>query len=325
MLSLTQQDPQRVADFIAAQHAGVCPHRTYEPAIRCRPGEAPAASRAARIYSSKLGRHIHAMSTPERIAICLALYHPGLFDLQEQRILAPHSTRHPLHDYPSIFSMRLLPLPGTVDTAFELELERYLEAKWCPGPDESGTPWWRGPVWIGDLLLFLVGDHGPYCVNWNVKAKVGEHDQPSSVRRFAKPARARERAKARLRIEERYYERAGIRTERFAGDEVDRDVAHNLRQLIAWGLRLPAIPSSAIEDLEGDLNLARQSGSPAIEVLNRAVRERGLHIEECRRVFYQAIFGRRLRVNLFRPVLIDRPMYPEERDVLVVYGAWFKE
>jgi len=59
----------------------------YLPATLATREEAPSKSRPKRIQSKQLGREVHLMSTPELHAALLALFHPRLFDLNEQLML----------------------------------------------------------------------------------------------------------------------------------------------------------------------------------------------------------------------------------------------
>jgi len=61
---------------------------------------------------------------------------------------------------------------------------------------------------------------------------------------------------------------------------------------------------------------------PAMIISTRAARD-GWSPEECRRVLFQAIWTKRLRVDLFDAILIDQPLYPETRDVIEEYSHWF--
>jgi hypothetical protein len=40
-------------------------------------------------------------------------------------------------------------------------------------------------------------------------------------------------------------------------------------------------------------------------------------------VFYRAIWEEKLKVDLFSPILIDRPLLPETDNVLEFFSDWF--
>ena len=62
--------------------------------------------------------------------------------------------------------------------------------------------------------------------------------------------------------------------------------------------------------------------SPA-EIITAYVERQRFSVEQCRSILWQAIWHRQLRVDLFRPLLINQPLHPETRDILDVYAEWF--
>src|SRR5205814_1769920 len=50
-----------------------------------------------------------------------------------------------------------------------------------------------------------------------------------------------------------------------------------------------------------------------------------LQVDECHvlDVLKQGVWNRKIRVDLFRPFLLDKPLRVEVQDPLVVYGDWF--
>ncbi|WP_243667354.1 hypothetical protein, partial [Pseudomonas brassicae] len=62
----------------------------YTPSVLAVPREAPKGSRISRMNSRKLGRAIHSLSTPEAVFTQLALFHPQLLDIHEQKMLWPY-------------------------------------------------------------------------------------------------------------------------------------------------------------------------------------------------------------------------------------------
>ena len=45
---------------------------------------------------------------------------------------------------------------------------------------------------------------------------------------------------------------------------------------------------------------------------------------ECKIEMYQSIWQRQLRIDLFQYFFFDHALIPESRDVLDLYGEWFK-
>lgn len=142
--------------------------QNYDPAIRATREEAPSRSRFAQVWSQRLGRYCHTLSSVEQDALLLVLFHPALFELHEQRILFTEPRPHPLSGHPFATGVDLPPLRGTIDVCQRLDMiKRHLWIN-VDHPDGSG----RVPVpvpFIGDFLLFLQDQEGPYCVNWTIK------------------------------------------------------------------------------------------------------------------------------------------------------------
>lgn len=311
----------------------------YRPALRSTRDQAPSLSRVSVLRSTQIGREVHALSTGEKALVLLALHHPRLFDLHEQCPLSTGPDTHPLQSHPTAASMRLPPTRGTLAIADELGLlahhpKRRVDAP-APMPEEG--PEWDIPgdplpksyfvpvPWVGDLLLFLVDDDGPYGLHWDVKAKAGDHTLPGPRRdERVVTERSMRRAAARFQVQQRYFGEMGVRSICLARGDIDHEVASNLRMLFGWTLRPTAMSQSDRQQVVAELNRALIQGDPAIDACSSLSLEIGCALDEARRVFFQSIWSRRLRVDLFKPILIDRPMRPERRDVLVEYDAWFR-
>lgn len=297
----------------------------HEPAIRAIRAEAPAISHAYTLEARDLEGMLPALSPHERYASVLALYCPGTFQLVMQGALSPIPLAHPLHDQPLAAAIpNLPPLKGTLDVAARLGVLRHhprqrIADDTCDDGIDVAVPL------IGDLLLYLLDARGPYCVNWNVKQRNGDHAKPGpgSVRkRYSK--HALERAAARLDIEIGYYEDAGIRTQLVAGEQMDTNAMATLLRLFRWNLRPISLRPAARKMLENQFRVGMRDGTPPIETMMLARKNCGYSLEECQRVLNQAIWRREIRVDLFGPILVDRPLRPERLDVLAEYADWFR-
>ncbi len=129
--------------------------------------------------------------------------------------------------------------------------------------------------------------------------------------------------RARHEIELAYYRDADIRSEAIAGDEIDDVVSENLLRSNCYAVRELRLSSTQIEDIEGVLGVSLEAGLPPAIAIDRLCRKGRITSEEGRTVFYQAIWHRRLRVDLFTEILIDQALYPETTDVLDFYADWF--
>lgn len=298
----------------------------YQPAIRATPREAPSTSRPSAVQSAKLGRDVHLLSLPERAGALLALYHPKLFELQEQKMLSVNPRPHPLFGHPAVAGLKLPPVRGTVDVADRLGYLAFHPKVKAPR-SEGSTEWmWVPYPYIGDLLLSLQDQDGLYCVNWSVKLNPEDFDKPfPRSRPIRNPSVAARRVQARHEIERVYYDDAGIRTVHIAKTDIDSHVVANLTQLFGWQQQVVALNDEQRAELVAKLETALDLGMPPIDVIGQQMLRHRHRQEDCLAVLYQGIWTRRLRVDLFRPVLPDRPLRPEKRDILKEYAAWFEK
>lgn len=328
-------------DQIASRQFPIRHGSDYIPAILATREEAPAISRPAIRYSQRLGRDFHALSVSELKAIVLALYHPMVFDIQENYAYNHGPGTHPLASHPLGCALQLPSTQGTLAHAERLHVlplhprtrltedeaaaaEQDAPPAQDEAPEEDGASEWEPAFYIGDLLVYITDQQGPYLVDWDMKLLTGQHAQPGPgtlTKRHSRAAKAR--AAARDAVIHAYDEELNIRLVRGAGEEIDDDVAANLFQLFGWHhYTVPRSPAERAE-LEQALAASMSNGVSPISLLPTWTK-RGWARQEFQAVLYQAIWERRIRVDLFRPVLINRPLKPETRDVLEVYGSWFK-
>ncbi|MDY0748724.1 hypothetical protein SNE35_29770 [Paucibacter sp. R3-3] len=307
----------------------------YLAPLRASRGEAPSISRASELYSPKVGRFLELLSTPEQVAGLLALHHPGLFELIEQKELSPMPDLNPLEGHPRYTGPALPPVSGTIDIADRMGLLRFHPKAWQDVPvlrtDDLATTAFDTAdsycvpgYWHGDLLLYLEDEQGMYCLHWDTKAKPGDHGMPGPGYAPSRRRQAISRAQARDKVVLAYFHEANIRTVRVAGSEIDRTVTNNLRAAVAWQRRPPDMTDELQFGLMSELRAALLSETTPIEVFRRFSRDTSASMDACRRVFYRAIMSRELRLDLFRDIVVDRPMLAERRDVLAVYADWFE-
>jgi hypothetical protein len=129
----------------------------------------------------------------------------------------------------------------------------------------------------------------------------------------------------RHELETSYYRDANIRTVHLAADAIDPNVRSNLRQLFLHHSRQVALPLSEQEELAGRFGSCLASGVPPPDLITRLIGAGKYTLEDCRNVLYQAIWNRKLRVDLWQPILINRPLHPEEHDILELHADWFAE
>lgn len=325
----TQRTPnERRLRQIAKRQSNPTWDKDYIPAILAVRGEAPGKSHALTITPEKLdGREVHLLSLAEFQATLLGLYHPDSVGLQEQRAFSRGASPHPLHNFESASPVGLRPLSGIVDVADKLG---YLDTlPTVKIKDETAPSGNRRVVFpfIGDLLWAMKTKDGRYyCLNWSVKDTEDSFKRPLEGKRFITPSgKVANGILVRHELERAYYEEAGIRTVFLAADTIDEHVCSNLRQLFLHHARSISMPSAECEELIERYRNCLNSGTPVFELIARLTGAGKYSLDDCRNVLYQAIWKRKLRVDLFRPVLINRPLHPEALDVLEVYADLFSE
>lgn len=299
------------------------PH--YDPAIRAVREEAPSDSRFYQVWSQRLGRICHALSTPEHHALLLALLHPKLFELQEQRVLHPSPRSHPLAGHSTAAGMELPPLCGTVQVCERLDMLARHSWAWIDSDD--GLERLPVPIpFIGDLLLFLHDDLGPYCVNWTVKTTEDDFVRKTSQSEPSKDPEADERAeRSRHAIEERYYADAGIPTVRVTESSIPLEFVRNLQSLLLWQYHCPELQPSLYWQLCEQLQASTTTGQPPFEIVLSMVHRYDLPLEVVRAAFATALLMGDVKVDLMDcPVLINIPLRPPRRDPWQVLAPWFQ-
>ncbi|WP_029920447.1 hypothetical protein [Nevskia soli] len=296
----------------------------YQPANRATRNEAPSRSRPTILCKkNKIGRELHAMSGQELAGILLAIYFPQLFDLNEQRILYPSAMTHPLFGHPQFPGMQLPPFKGTLAVAEALGyLQWHATVSWR---SESGEQHDAPMPFVGDLLLFLVDGRGPYCLNWSIKKSAEDFSRPGPADLpIRNPERAQAKAIARHAIEVGYYNDPEIRTVSLAGDSLDPQMISNLLQCFSWQARKSFVSETlerkALTVLQSSAN---HSSDTPTEIARHFLLRHRLWPEIFNSLMYSLIWSRQLRVDLFQPILRDRPLVSESRDVLSVHGNLF--
>lgn len=298
----------------------------YMPSILATPQEAPSVSRATILMPSKFNRELHLLSSHETAFTLLGTYHPNTVGLQEARMLSADPRPHPLWTFPGIDRNTLPYLKGVIDVAERLGYLDRLPRISIADSQDSGQSFSMVFPWVGDLLWAIKLDERVYCVNWTVKATAEDFDKTTLKRNHTLTSAEEIRnALARHEIEQVYYADAGIRTVRVTGDRLDRHVAANLRQLFLHHSRSLSLNSERREEIVQKFHSALDLGIPPSEVIRLLMSQGCCTLDQGRSLLYQVIWNRELRVDLFRPVLIDHPLNPEVRDVLDVYSDWFKE
>ncbi len=317
--------PQRLEQILSRQKINRW-GKDYIPAIMATRNEAPSISRPSILSSKKFERGIHLLSVPERNAALLALYHPNLIDLHEQKMLPTGPSPHPLGGHSSKIGVSLPSMRGTVAVADALGFMDLHPKVSVQDPRNPETKMWVPFPFVGDLLLFMEMNSQTYCVNWTVKQKSEDFKNSRLItKRRVNDTRGARKAIARHQVEEVNYEDAGIRTVRVTEDSIDLNVVSNLHLLFGYSKSQLDISDEQRKEVVDKFIVALSQGMSGLEVIH-ALTERGQYtVHQCLTVFYQAIWGRTLRVDLFCPLLIDRPLRQEKQDLIDVYSSFFAE
>jgi hypothetical protein len=297
----------------------------YQPAQLATTREAPSVSRATVLCAEKVGgREIHLMSQPEFAAALVALYHPGVFDLHEQRLLSPGPCEHPLAGHPRAVGHRLRSLPGTVAVMDDMGLADKHPSLVDRRNQDPST--WRRVPWpyIGDLLLFAEDHDGPYCINWTVKGDVRSFSTRGGL--GTKPSRRDEDDIGVLRrheVERRHYGAAGIPTLQVVGSQFDPEVIANLRVLFMHHARHIDMPMHRRQEVISAIKAFIGTDVVLAGVLAEVSRDYSLDVFTARVVLFQAVWSRQLRLDLFQPIVADHRLVAEQEDVCSRYADLF--
>lgn len=291
---------------------------SYQPSNLSTRTEAPSVSRVTRLQSMRLGRVVHLQSEPEFAAALLALYHPNLVGIQEQRMLSPVPAPHPLANHPAIRGELLPSFRGT------LEVIDRIDARWRhPVVEIDGNTM---PLpFVGDLLLAMVDEQGIYCVNWTVKKTLSGFENPmsSTLRKGPSGEQQRNKIMRRQKMEQLYYEDAGIRTQRVTQQEIPAGLFSNLRMLFQWHGRPIVLDKEKVDEIVQDFTVCLITGIPPQTLIGYMSTKYECSIHDILTIFYRGIWERRLQVDLFIPILVDKKLNQEKLDVTEKYNNWF--
>lgn len=295
----------------------------YIPSTLAVPREAPKGSRISRLRSRKLKRTLHLLSGPEKVFTQLALYHPDLFELHEQKMLWPVNSGHPLRGHPLTKGTFPPPLRGTVDVAREIGFKHFEIVV----EDASGNRHKMPFPYQGDLLLYLLNSRGePFAVNWTVKdqALAFRERRSMSPKTPVQQRKDREHAELRGELERRYYASAGIRTVEVSRDLVSPTIQANLDLLFGMHDLDFSLGAALLEDFSGAVTDAIKNGKPVANVAIEHSARWGFRDQFIAKI-YQDIWDRKHLVDFNEPILIDRPLITGGCDLLQAFGSFFEE
>lgn len=301
-------------------------HVDYDAAMHATPHEAPSASRPSILRPAKLGgRAFHTLSQTETWSALLSFYNPNVWDVHEQRILYPTPRPHFLAGHPRSRGESFKPFVGTVGVADRLGvLGKHPKIRMCGDHSPDRTLEILPFFYLGDLLLFIEDELGVYAVNWNIKAaEKGFRTRLPYQFKAAPDPRNDSAVINRHLIEETYYLDAGIRTQRITKDQFHFDLRCNLLDLfLDHSLPIQIKNEERLKAYEL-FNQAIGANVPANSVCREVSARYSLLLRDALALLRQGVWQRKIRVDLFRPLLMNQPLCPEREDPLVRYASWF--
>lgn len=296
----------------------------YIPSILATKQEAPSISKASQIPSRMLGRNLHALSDVEVGLLLIVEYLgrtppvPGsnikLLDAHEQKLLPFAEDEHPFTPHPAAAGVVLPTLAGTLNVAAALGYLKYHPT--VLDECEQRAPY----AWVGDCLLFLQDECGPYCTNLTAKASAQDFEQP--IRRRRKRSEPDERTVARHAIEEKLYADAGIATVRVVSSELHPTLVGNLWQMLTWQHRAVEMGEDQKREVIEAFRDAAQRGERPLDVMLTLCHGHRTTLDTLKRIFYQAIWSREILLDMYEPVNMDEPMSLERIDPRMQYRHW---
>lgn len=290
----------------------------YEPAIKVTRKEAPRTSRPSILWSDRLGRQIHVMSKAELIVAILLQYSDNVFEIHEQKILPTGPEQHPLHEHFAALGIDAPSTRGTVAIA---------ESLGCLGQhpiiyvDDCPVPY----NYINDFLVFCIDESGPFCVNISVKntqsAFSRKHGQIVSVGSRATKANTRE--SNRHQIEEVLFKELGIKTVFFAADRIEKKLAYNLTHLYKWHARPVSISEDSRIHVVERFKACLAEGRIPLHISKMICHEMSISEYEIKAIFFQSVWRREIKPDLYECVQFDTVMSEERRNPLVEFSELF--
>ena len=212
--------------------------------------------------------------------------------------------------------------------AEELGALRHHPVLTVDGPEaltSDGTPMREPACWIGDYLLYLADDNGPFCVNLNVKATAAGFKRSDDTNGSHEDSVIPDpKVELRHTAEAIYYQDAGITTHQVAANTIDDIVVENLKVVMHWATPASRLPEDCRASIVEAFLYGMDGGSPPLEVMRALKLDQGLDEQDIKSAFYRGIYQRKIRVDLFMPVLFDAPLALEKVDVLELYKHWFR-
>jgi hypothetical protein len=297
----------------------------YTAATFADPREAPGISTGTILRAKKLGsRELHTLSFSETCAAFLAVYNPNCFEVFDQLAMSTTPCPHLLFGHQHAAGLTLASFRGTLDVADRLgTLSKHPRIRAKIGPDPATWPIVPFP-YVADLTLCLVDDGGPYVVDWPIKDKYEDFRRRGPRKSRSRPDEDDPAVVSRTLLQRTFFSDAGIRSIEVVGRSIDFHVRCNLRELFLEESYPVTLSEPARVEV---MSMCRENVGrdiPGYLLARQIARDHRIDEREAAALIKQGVWRRELRVDLFQPVLMDKPLRPEKIDVLSHYADWFK-
>lgn len=278
-------------------------------------------SRPTIIQATMLGREIHCMSEPEVAAALLALFHPRLVDLHEQKMLHTGPAHHPLFGFPGYYDAELSPVCGTLNVTERMNCRQKHPRLVVTDPETDE----KAPVafpYQGDFLLYVRVGEKIQLINWPVKKKQSDFLQGVIASALNQEQEERKKRRRYL-IEEVYYQDIGVPTVPIAGEDICGELTSNLKAAFSRLNRKHNLAPTVRSAIISAFRYATKEAERPCDVIADLVSDGLCTVHQARDTFYQSIWTKELQVDLFSPIVLDAPLRSEEVPVFERYGEWF--
>ncbi len=287
----------------------------YIPGQLATREEAPEGSRPSRVQSSWLEREVHLMSAPEVYAYLLGSWLGCFVDLHEGRMLHPEPSPGFLAGGPFAEQMYMGSHTGTICAAERLGLLKY-------HPLVKGDRGWIAFPLLADLLFFGRDNVGVYAVNWCIKNEPKDFLQAFKGNGSMVSCKSDEAHQARLLIEDEVFKEAKIRTIHIALSDIPKALRENLRFLYTFLSRDKSLPEPLTKEFTDTIRQRIPKEVPLNETVRAFANRHGGAFHDYVVVLYQAIWRMEIECDLSRPVQIDLPLKPMNKNIKKIFDIW---
>ena len=274
--------------------------------------------------------NLQGMSLGQLEAYLLASHHDRLHQVIERPRLQVYPSSHPLHTHAHLQGINCSPVRGTLAIARSLQIAEHPqdEIDFSNPVDPLQTIRLAIPRPVcGDILVVMHDEQGPYAVNWLFDRGFGGVQSESGTAQISdqdKIATSIINDFADTQLIEQYFQDAGIRTQHIESGEIKPVLAANLALLAVNITAIAPLNEYATAHMVNEFSELVGSTTTVAESIGYLSKRHRCEPAHCRVVLLRGIARRQIRVDLMRPISIDLPLEPEQRDVLVDFDEWFR-